>query len=570
MKMKKIFVILVVLFILPSMLFACNAGDVQDTATVSAQLTSEKIDEDGQQTDGPFSKYEPPIEISFVRTLDEDTSSNILPRTPGETLENNRWLTAYYEKLGISISYNWIVKGGYDSDPYIQKLNVAIASGDLPDIISVGPTHLKQLVDSDMLQDLTPYWDTYASDMLKSFYTSQGKAILGSSTFDGKLRALTSFADGYNDGIFIWIRADWLRKLDLDPPETMDDLLNIAEAFTEKDPDGNGIDDTYGFAVTKDLHSGVLGLEGFFSGFHAYPNIWIENDSGELVYGSVMPEMKQALQALADMYQKGQIDKEFGMKDLSNVSESLADGKIGIEFGPQWNPMYPLISSYNNDPEADWTGYPLVSADENPAYSPSAFGGSLFYAVNAECEYPEALLKLLNTHVELCWGETGDFDYYYMPEENESVGVWKFSPVTPAMPFKNLNAFIDLEAARADNSLGQLKGEAAAIQRNIEAYLNGDSSQWGWLKIYGPDGVYRHAVEYKDQNLYMWDKFTGAPTPTMSTSMNTLKQIEREVFVKIVMGSVTIDEFDRFVNDWYQVGGGDITEEVNDWYLSQP
>ncbi len=571
MKLKKMTAIFTVLLILLVMISACDAGAIKETNTTSPAILSTEVSEDGSiQDDGPFTKYDTPIDISFVRTLDEDTESNILPRTPGETLESNRWLTAYFEKLGINITYDWIVNGGYDSDPYIQKMNVAIASGDLPDIIPVGPSHLKQMVDSSMLKNLSPYWDKYASDMLKDIYTSQGEFILGSSTFEGKLQAITSFTDGYLDGLFIWIRADWLRKLNLEPPENMEDLLNIAREFTENDPDGNGLDDTYGFAVTKDLHDGVLGLEGFFSGFHAYPNIWVEDDSGKLVYGSVMPEMKKALSVLADMYQKGQIDKEFGMKDLSNVSESLEDGKIGIEFGAQWNPMYPLISSYNKDNEADWTGYALVSADEKPAYSPSVFGMSLFYAVNANCEYPEALLKLLNMHVELCWGETSDFNYYYMPEENENVGVWKFSPVTPSLPLKNLKAFEKLEAARAEGSFSHLTGEAAIIQRNVEAFQNGDLSQWGWFKIYGPDGVYKHAVKYNQNNLYMWDKYTGTPTPTMSISMNTLKQIEREVFVKIVMGSLEIDAFDEFVNDWYQVGGRKITEEVNAWYSSQP
>ncbi len=569
MKQKKKFVISIVLLGLVTVISACGAGVGQDAQMSSSMQPSDSNYIEDQKEDGPFSKYDPPIEISFVRTLDEDTSSNILPRTPGETLEDNRWLTAYYEKLGIKITYDWIIKGGYNSDPYIQKLNVSIASGNLPDIIPVESTQLKQLVDSNMLKDLTPYWDTYASDMLKDIYTSQGKFILGSSTFDGKLRAVSSSTDGYNDGTFIWIRADWLKKLNLSPPENMNDLLKIAEAFTNEDPDGNGADDTYGFAVTKDLHNGVLSLAGFFAGYHAYPSIWIEDDAGELVYGSVLPEMKQALKILADMYQKGQIDREFGIKDLSNVRNSIADGKIGIEFGEQWNPMYPLISSFNNDPEADWTGYALVSADEKPAYSPSALGETIFYAVNSECEHPEALLKLLNTHIELCWGETSDFDYYYMPEENESVGVWKFSPVFPAIPLKNTKAFVTLEAARKNNSFEQLKGEAAAIQRNIEAYQNGDLSQWGWFKIYGPNGVYKHVLEYQENNLYMRDRFNGAPTPTMSISMNTLKQKEREVFVKIVMGATDIDEFDKFVGDWYQVGGREITREVNEWYDSQ-
>lgn len=518
----------------------------------------------------PFGKYDPAIELSFVRTIDEDTVENILPKTPGETIDDNRWLTAYSEKLGINITYDWIVKGGYQSDAYRRKLNVTLASGNLPDVIPVGPTQLKQLTDSGMVADLTPYWDEYATEALKECYTAQGPGILGSSTFEGKLRGLTSFTDGYQDGLFIWIRADWLEKLGLDPPETMCDLLDIAEAFTTQDPNGNGIDDTYGFAVTKDLHSGVLGLEGFFAGYHAYPNIWVEDNSGKLVYGSTMPEMKKALQVLVEMYQMGQIDKDFAVKDLNQISDALTNGKVGIEFGAQWNPMYPLICSHNNDPEADWMGYPLVSVDDAPAYSPSKFGlDSIYYAVNAECEHPEALIKLLNTHVELCWGETGDFDYYYMPAANSCVGVWKFSPVIPSPPYKNLAAFEALEIARKSHTLDQLTGEAAAIQRNIEAYENGDTSQWGWMKVYGPEGVYRWGTKYLNNHLLLWDQFTGPPTPTMVEKMSALVQMEREVFVDIVIGAAPIDDFDQFRKDWYQIGGEDITNEVNEWYSMQ-
>ena len=550
---------------------AANRQIATTSGTVSPEregITTQQPDESGKKD--PFGKYEPSIEMTFVRTLDEDTASNILPRTPGETMENNRWLEAYSQKLGINISYDWIVNGGYEDDAYIQKLNVTLASGRLPDVIPVGLSQLKQLANADMIVDLTPYWNDYATDTIKGYYAVNGPGILGSSTFDGKLMGITSFTDGFNDGVFIWIRADWLRKLGLSPPKTIDELLAVACAFTTRDPDGNGINDTYGFAVTKDLVGGVLGLEGFFSGYHAYPNIWVDDGSGRLVYGSTLPEVKTVLQVLADMYRSGQIDSMFAVKDLSKVADSLANGKIGIEFGAQWNPMYPLISSYNNDPEADWTGYPLVSADDRPAYSPSKFMlDNMYYAVNKDYEHPEALIKLLNTHVELCWGETGDFDYYYMPKANESVGVWKFSPVYPTPPFKNIDAFEDLENARKNSALNRLTGEAAAIQRNIEAFQNGDVSQWGWNKIYGPEGVYRWGMRYLDNDLFMWDRFTGAPTPAMAVKMNALVQMERELFVKIVMGAAPIYEFDQFVEDWYRIGGADITKEVNAWYLSQ-
>jgi len=570
MKQKVTTILAITIVLTVTLLSSCTGFNDKAGQSNSDCLDPEDIDPVEQGNYDPFGKYEPAIEMTFVRTLDEDTASNILPRTPGETMEDNRWLRAYSEKLGINITYDWIVSGGYESDAYQQKLNVMLASNNLPDVIPVGLSRLKQLSDTNMIADLTPYWDHYATETIKGYYTENGPGILGSSTFDGKLVGITSFTDGFSDGIFIWIRADWLRKLGLDPPKTMDDLLAVASAFTAGDPDGNGIDDTYGFAVTKDLHSGVLGLEGFFAGYHAYPNIWVEDGSGKLVYGSTLPEMKSALQALADMYRAGEIDNEFAVKDISRVAESLADGRIGIEFGAQWNPMYPLISSYNNDPEADWTGYPLVSADDQPARSPSKFIlDNMYYAVNKDYEHPEALIKLLNMHVELCWGESGDFDYYYMPQANGSVGVWKFSPVYPSPPFKNIDAFKALQNARAYGTLDRLTGEAAVIQRNIEAFDNGDTSQWGWNKIYGPEGVYLWSVGYQNNDLFMWDKFTGAPTPTMVEKMGALTLMEKEAFVKIVMGAASIDEFDEFVEDWYMIGGRDITDEVNAWYSGE-
>ncbi|MDF2593654.1 MAG: extracellular solute-binding protein family 1, partial [Clostridia bacterium] len=43
----------------------------------------------------PLGKYDPPINISFVRSIDDDLATNILPKTPGETIEDNRWLKLY-------------------------------------------------------------------------------------------------------------------------------------------------------------------------------------------------------------------------------------------------------------------------------------------------------------------------------------------------------------------------------------------------------------------------------------------------------------------------------------------
>jgi len=443
-----------------------------------------------------------------------------------------------------------------------------VPSGDLPDVVAVNSSQLKQLADAGMIEDMTQYYNDYASEITKQIYTQEGTAVLDSATFDGKLMAMPNVDASIECAQFLWIRADWLKKLNLEAPKTMQDLLKISEAFTTQDPDGNGIADTYGMAITKDLYSGCMAMEGFFAGYHAYPNFWHADSEGKLVYGSVQPAMKAALAQLAEMYKSGQLDKEFGVKDGGKVAETIATGKIGIDFGEQWNPMYPLISNFNNDNNADWTGYSLVSVDDQPVLVPLKFRTSLYFAVRKGYEHPEAVVKLVNMHLEKNWGETNDFGKYYMPAENGNVGVWKFSPVTPFPPFKNLNAFLAIEAARNAGDMTTLEGEAKVIQSNIEAYASGDLTQWGWEKIYGVNGVYNVLKQYQANNQLLVEKFSGAPTPTMVERKATLDQMEKEVFVKIIMGAAPVDDFDKFVSDWNKLGGADITTEVNAWYDS--
>lgn len=566
--LKKAVSLAVALSMTAAIFTACGNENSSENSAPSGQSTSTADSSSASVSKDPFGKYDPAINISFVRGIDDDLAANILPKTPGETLEDNRWTKVYKEELGINVSYAWTVKGNETSDAYTQKINVTLASGDLPDVVLVNPSQLKQLVDSDMVEDMTQYYNDYASEQLKKYMTEEGTGIIDSVTFDGKMMAVPETVAFNEAAQYLWIRNDWLKKLNLQAPKTMDDVLKIAEAFTTQDPDGNGKNDTYGLPITKDIYSGAMGTEGFFAGYHAYPNLWVEDSNGKLAWGSTLPETKVALQKLAEMYKAGQIEQEFGVKDGGKVAETIAAGKFGINYGAQWNPMYPLISNFNNDKNADWTAYSLVSNDDKKVMVPLKFNQTRIFAVKKGYKNPEALVKLMNMHIEKNWGESADFNKYYMPVENGAVGVWKFSPVCPAPSFKNLEAFIAIDEARKNNDFSKLTGEPKVIQANIDAYEKGDDAMWGWERIYGKTGAFKSMVEYKNNDQLLKEKFTGAPTQTMAEKKTTLDKMEKEVFVKIIMGSVSIDEFDKFVSDWNKLGGEAMTKEVNEWYDS--
>ena len=88
-----------------------------------------------------------------------------------------------------------------------------------------------------------------------------------------------------------------------------------------RDPDGNGVDDTYGIGLNKDLYGDGYEITSIANMMHAYPNAWVKNDEGRVVYGSVQPEMKPVLETLAKWYADGLIDPEFTVKNTDKEAE---------------------------------------------------------------------------------------------------------------------------------------------------------------------------------------------------------------------------------------------------------
>ena len=513
----------------------------------------------------PFGKYDPAITVHFVRDTDDTLDANYFSQFPDKTMTDNLWTDLYREELGIIVEYDWIVKGG---DEYDQKLNIALATGDIPEFVSVTPLQVKQLAEAGLIMPLDDVYEQYASDLTKSVLMETGTAPFDAATIDGKLYALPEVDSTLMLADVIWIRADWLEQLGLAEPKTMDELVAAMEAFCAADFDGNGVNDTIGMGIAKDLWAGLFGLRGFFNAYESYPTIWVEDENGQLVYGSTLPATKDALAKLNEMYQKGLIDPEFGVKDGGKVAEATTAGKCGILYGAQWNSIYPLQSSYDLS-GANWKALPIVSATGAPVKAQTDVGTVGWVVARADCEHPEALVKLFNMFLEKNWGETNENGVYYAPLDSESI--WKLSPVVPTKPDKNIDAYMALEEARKTGDYSNVTGEAYSILKKLEAFEAGSKegfAMWGWERIYGHGGAYGVLADYQEAGLLQNEMFVGAPTDTMTERMSTIEALQDEVFTKIILGEAPVDDFDKFVQDFYALGGTEITAEVNEWYQS--
>lgn len=545
---------------------ACSKSN--DTAESGGAKTTGEVQASagGKETVDVNAKYDPPITVTTVR--DQDASISF---KQGEDFDNNNWTKAYKDELGIVIKHKWIVP----NDQYDAKLNTTIASSDLPDIFKVNGAQLKQLVDAGALADLTDLYGTYASELTKNAIES-GPLAKAAATFGGKLMAIPPDETAYEGGLnLLYLRSDWLAKLHLKTPTTWAELETVMDAFVNGDPDGNGKKDTFGLALSKDLYkSGIAESTSVFNAFGSHPNIWIDGPDGKIAYGAIQPETRNALAKLQEMYKKGWIDPEFGVKDSGKIAEDFANNKLGVNFGALWNPLYPLQDSITKNPGADWIVAPAVSATEAPFQYSADLNFNSFMVVNKKMKNPEAFIKLMNFANDKLYGGTADPGVFH----SEKVGDKQYDHfkmnvviVGGSNPIGgNFGHYKKVTAALASGDPAGLNPEQKDYYDKIVSFNGGERSNWGTMRVFGPESAYsviEKVYEHKDQNL-KFTKFYGAPTKTMASKKSTLDKMQLETFTKIILGA-PIEEFDKFVENWKKLGGDQMTREVNDWAAQQ-
>src|SRR5699024_2871574 len=100
----------------------------------------------------------------------------------------------------------------------------------------------------------------------------------------------------------VLVRQDWLDNLNLEVPHTWDELREVARAFTEDDPDGNGKDDTVGFVDRS--YSFKVGFR-MLSGYFGAGNNFALNDNNEIIPSFMQDEFKEAMEWYRDIYENG-------------------------------------------------------------------------------------------------------------------------------------------------------------------------------------------------------------------------------------------------------------------------
>lgn len=234
---------------------------------------------------------------------------------------DNKFANAIAEGLdGIEIDWIFV-------EDYQQAANLRIASGDMPDVFDPG-TYFVRGIREGLWTDMTEV--VAGMEYLDKQYLLD--ELMGYVTVDGTAWAIPTQSGEPGNPRGVAIRKDWLDNLGLDMPTNMDELIDVMRAFTFEDPDGNGVDDTYGTGFHRDFgfadwafHPfGLYGFE-FESGIRAMTRV-----NGELVPDIVNPRMKEALAFIREAWAEGLIDPDSPVQDFGQFWGRARQGLYGV------------------------------------------------------------------------------------------------------------------------------------------------------------------------------------------------------------------------------------------------
>ena len=338
--------------------------------------------------------------------------------------EENETLSFLEEKFNADFEFMLVSRGTND---YQNKLNLLIASDDLPDLVQVNDySILTTMVEMGLLLPLDELVQEYGQEML----AIRPQECWDPFIFDGKLYSLPN--QYRTDGIIPVIREDWLDNLGLSVPTTIEEYEEVIRAFTEDDPDGNGKDDTYSISgPTNPITSTCLPAYQYYG---VLPDQWLVKD-GELTFGSIQPEMLEALKMINRWFREGYIDPQFPLYNREKFEEVLGQGKFGSYASTEVQRLDPafdigLAALREREPESHFIAYePIVSRDGVQRLWTNDFR-SIGYtmAISAKCENPVRLMKLLNYaaseegYLRIRYGEEG---VHYTVDET---GTFHFTP----------------------------------------------------------------------------------------------------------------------------------------------
>ena len=217
-----------------------------------------------------------------------------------------------------------------------EKIIATFSGGDVPDMFTRYTASLlidngfTRQISEEMIREHMPNYSAIVDE-----FGGESAWRKWRDAETGMLNAVPVITMGSTTRFSMGVRSDWLAKLGLEVPATIDDFGQMLAAFVHLDPDGNGKDDTHGLTgqpgwPTVLQWPTIFGAYGVLPGGSCFPGCgrWID-EGGEVVWSDASAGYRQALEALAEAYAAGLIDPEWATQTEEAAGAKVAEGLVG-------------------------------------------------------------------------------------------------------------------------------------------------------------------------------------------------------------------------------------------------
>ncbi|WP_309119605.1 extracellular solute-binding protein [Paenibacillus sp.] len=432
-------------------------------------------------------------------------------------------------------------------DDYDQKLSVTVAGGDMPDILimenPMEPNFYKWAAQGAFLP-LDEYIDDYETFKLLPDFA------INAATVNGHIYELP----GYYVSQFSntpMIRQDWLDNLGLKMPTNYEELREVALAFTNDDPDGNGKKDTYGMVMAENINP-----QYHFGAYWDFLAWYHKDKDGNFVPGIISDVRKEHLKFLADLYKEGAITPDFGLINWGQAYKEFYSGKGGMFIGYPGGVGPENITALKDiNPNAKLAPIPPFAAPDGTLGFTSNSGMYRAVMLNAKLkDQPEKVKRILEIvdfgrrfyPAEQRNPSNADFDWFrgkegsgYKMQDGVAVLELEEKGLKPSDYFPDTNAWAPNDAA--NQFAEQYKSEPLHYD-TLKAFekMHMESKHY-----YGPEkGLYSEPKNKYELDLYF--KMYAEQT-------------------KMIVGQTPIDEgWDAMLQKYMNEGGAEMIKDVNE------
>lgn len=494
----------------------------------------------------------------------------------GDSYEENAYRRLIEEKLGAKIETAFEANG----DDYERQVSLAIASGELPDIMTVSINELVELAENDLIEDLSQVYEENASNRIKEIYKSFDNVQLEAAKVDGKLMGLPGVVNDFGPNL-IWIRQDWVDNLNIDIDSDGNKVINlkeleqVAQEFIDKDPGKSGKMQGLAFAnwLSSDSHGGsAFTANAILNSFGAYPKIYLNKDN-EIVYGSNTDEMKEGLSYLNDLFERGLLDQQFGTRTFDDITAMMINNEIGILTGPWHLSDWNLVQGRTTNKEANWVPY-AIENEQGKVSGVQKPGVGSFVVVRKGFSNPELAVKIINLiYDEVPNSENLKDEFPEMYEYAKQSVDGSARPMNIEL-FNNLSEITDavesVKAAKGEISIDEvssfvIKNNAEKIQNYLEKEIESDPTDWAvyasrLLALNNVMNGVREAGIYEEVSPVVYFKTLEASERNGAQ----ISKLEEETFIKFITGEESLENFDIYKNNWNSQGGEEILKEMKE------